>query len=113
MPFACGKAIESKKIRAAEDPGFETFCTKNILLNEGLFAWMATADQPHKNFIFPEEVLLPRKRPLIDNSLKQKCLKTQAFLLLKELFADLTPPRIDSMGIATMDICPVLRSTCP
>jgi photosystem II P680 reaction center D2 protein len=31
----------SQEIRAAEDPEFETFYTKNILLNEGLRAWMA------------------------------------------------------------------------
>jgi hypothetical protein len=50
-------------IRAAEDPEFETFYTKNILLNEGLRAWMAPADQPHENFVFPEEVL-PRGNAL-------------------------------------------------
>jgi len=53
----------SQEIRAAEDPEFETFYTKNILLNEGLRAWMAPADQPHENFIFPEEVL-PRGNAL-------------------------------------------------
>jgi photosystem II P680 reaction center D2 protein len=53
----------SQEIRAAEDPEFESFYTKNILLNEGLRAWMATADQPHENFIFPEEVL-PRGNAL-------------------------------------------------
>ena len=47
----------SQELRAAEDPEFETFYTKNILLNEGLRAWMATQDQPHENFEFPEEVL--------------------------------------------------------
>jgi len=47
----------------AEDPEFETFYTKNILLNEGLRAWMAPQDQPHENFIFPEEVL-PRGNAL-------------------------------------------------
>jgi hypothetical protein len=31
----------SQEIRAAEDPEFETFYTKNILLNEGIRAWMA------------------------------------------------------------------------
>ena len=31
----------SQEIRAAEDPEFETFYTKNILLNEGLRAWLA------------------------------------------------------------------------
>uniref|UniRef100_A0ACD5X6L0 Uncharacterized protein n=1 Tax=Avena sativa TaxID=4498 RepID=A0ACD5X6L0_AVESA len=46
-----------QEIRAAEDPEFETFYTKNILLNEGIRAWMAAQDQPHKNLIFPEEVL--------------------------------------------------------
>ncbi|MCC3493502.1 MAG: photosystem II D2 protein (photosystem q(a) protein), partial [Microcoleus sp. PH2017_16_JOR_D_A] len=47
----------SQELRAAEDPEFETFYTKNILLNEGIRAWMAPTDQPHENFIFPEEVL--------------------------------------------------------
>ena len=47
----------SQEIRAAEDPEFETFYTKNILLNEGLRAWLAPVDQPHENFVFPEEVL--------------------------------------------------------
>ena len=37
--------------------------TKNILLNEGMRAWMAPQDQPHENFIFPEEVL-PRGNAL-------------------------------------------------
>nr|MDJ0726617.1 photosystem II D2 protein (photosystem q(a) protein) [Prochloraceae cyanobacterium] len=49
--------------RAAEDPEFETFYTKNILLNEGLRAWMAPQDQPHENLTFPEEVL-PRGNAL-------------------------------------------------
>jgi photosystem II P680 reaction center D2 protein len=31
---------------AAEDPEFETFYTKNQLLNEGIRAWMAAQDQP-------------------------------------------------------------------
>jgi hypothetical protein len=38
----------SQEIRAAEDPEFETFYTKNILLNEGLRAWMAPVDQPRR-----------------------------------------------------------------
>jgi hypothetical protein len=49
--------ISYHKLRAAEDPEFETFYTKNILLNEGIRAWMAAQDQPHENFVFPEEVL--------------------------------------------------------
>ena len=53
----------SQEIRAAEDPEFETFYTKNILLNEGLRNWMASTDQPHENFVFPEEVL-PRGNAL-------------------------------------------------
>ena len=53
----------SQELRAAEDPEFETFYTKNILLNEGLRAWMAPVDQPHENFVFPEEVL-PRGNAL-------------------------------------------------
>nr|YP_009589668.1 photosystem II protein D2 [Selaginella remotifolia]QBL76251.1 photosystem II protein D2 [Selaginella remotifolia] len=46
----------SQEIRAAEDPEFETFYTKNILPNEGIRARMAAQDQPHENLVFPEEV---------------------------------------------------------
>ncbi|KAK2663274.1 hypothetical protein Ddye_001848 [Dipteronia dyeriana] len=53
----------SQEIRAAEDPEFETFYTKKILLNEGIRAWMAAQDQPHENLIFPKEVL-PRGNAL-------------------------------------------------
>ena len=53
----------SQELRAAEDPEFETFYTKNVLLNEGLRNWMASVDQPHENFVFPEEVL-PRGNAL-------------------------------------------------
>ena len=53
----------SQEIQAPEDPEFETFYTKNILLNEGLRAWMAPVDQPHEQFVFPEEVL-PRGNAL-------------------------------------------------
>jgi len=53
----------SQEIRAAEDPEFETFYTKNLLLNEGIRAWMAAQDQPHENLVFPEEVL-PRGNAL-------------------------------------------------
>ena len=42
----------SQEIRASEDPEFETFYTKNILLNEGLRAWMAPVDQPHEPLYF-------------------------------------------------------------
>ena len=52
-----------EELRAAEDPEFETFYTKNILLNEGLRAWLAPVDQPHENFVFPEEIL-PRGNAL-------------------------------------------------
>jgi photosystem II P680 reaction center D2 protein len=48
---------------SAEDPESETFYTKNILLNEGIRAWMAAQDQPHENLIFPKEVL-PRGNAL-------------------------------------------------
>ncbi|KAM7468139.1 hypothetical protein LguiB_015701 [Lonicera macranthoides] len=47
----------SQEIRAAENPEFETFYTKNILLNERIRAWMVAQDQPHENLIFPEDVL--------------------------------------------------------
>ncbi|PHT62428.1 hypothetical protein T459_33733 [Capsicum annuum] len=52
-----------KEIRAAEDPGFETFYTKNILLNEGIHTWMAAQDWPYENLIFLEDVL-PRGNAL-------------------------------------------------
>ncbi|PIN07444.1 Photosystem II [Handroanthus impetiginosus] len=52
-----------QEICVAKDPKFETFYTKNILLNEGIRAWMAAQDQPHENLIFPEEVL-PRGNAL-------------------------------------------------
>ena len=42
----------SQEIRA-EDPSLETFHTKNILLNEGMRAWMLSVDQPHENFAGP------------------------------------------------------------
>ena len=47
----------SQELKGGEDPEFETFYTKNILLNEGIRLWMAVQDQPHENFQFPEEVL--------------------------------------------------------
>ena len=53
----------SQELRAAEDAEFEGFYTKNILLNEGMRAWLAPADQPHERLIFPEEVL-PRGNAL-------------------------------------------------
>ena len=53
----------SQELKAAEDPEFETFYTKNILLNEGIRLWMAVQDQPHENFQFAEEVL-PRGNSL-------------------------------------------------
>jgi photosystem II P680 reaction center D2 protein len=55
--------VGSQELRAAEDPEFETFYTKNLLLNEGIRSWMAAQDQPHENFVFPEEVL-PRGNAL-------------------------------------------------
>ncbi|TXG60138.1 hypothetical protein EZV62_014711 [Acer yangbiense] len=48
----------SQEISAAEDLEFKIFYTKNILLNEGIRAWMAAQDQPHENLIFPEENLV-------------------------------------------------------
>ena len=37
----------SQELKASEDPEFETFYTKNILLNDGIRLWMAVQDQPH------------------------------------------------------------------
>jgi photosystem II P680 reaction center D2 protein len=45
------------------DPEFETFYTKNILLNKSIRAWIAAQDQPYENLIFYEEVL-PRGNTL-------------------------------------------------
>ncbi|TYG97645.1 hypothetical protein ES288_A10G055000v1 [Gossypium darwinii] len=42
----------SQEIYTAENLEFETFYTKNILLNEGICAWMAAQDQPHENLLF-------------------------------------------------------------
>jgi photosystem II P680 reaction center D2 protein len=52
-----------QELKGFEDPEFETFYTKNILLNEGIRAWMAAQDQPHEQLVFPEEVL-PRGNAL-------------------------------------------------
>jgi len=60
----CAHDFISQEIRAAEDREFETFYTKNILLNEGIRTWMVAQDQPHENLIFPEEVL-PRENALV------------------------------------------------
>jgi photosystem II P680 reaction center D2 protein len=46
-----------------EDPEFETFYTIKYFIKEGIRAWMAAQDQPHENFVFPEEVL-PRGNAL-------------------------------------------------
>lgn len=59
VPF--GKRALS--VRMVFDFHFETFYTKNILLNEGIRAWMAAQDQPHERLVFPEEVL-PRGNAL-------------------------------------------------
>jgi photosystem II P680 reaction center D2 protein len=50
-------------LKAGEDPEFETFYTKNILLNEGIRVWTTVQDQAHENSQFPEE-LLPRGNSL-------------------------------------------------
>jgi len=44
--------------------------TKNILLNEGIRAWMAPQDQPHEQFTFPEvPVETPYNAPFGNSSL--------------------------------------------
>ena len=48
----------SQELKATEDLEFETFYTKNILLNDEIRLWMAVQDQSYENFQFPEEVLL-------------------------------------------------------
>ena len=53
----------SQELKAGEDPEFETFYTKNILLNEGIRVWTTVQDQAHENLQFPEE-LLPRGNSL-------------------------------------------------
>ncbi len=47
----------SQEILAVEDPESETFYSKNVLLNEGIRAWMVAQDQPYGKLVFPEEVL--------------------------------------------------------
>ena len=53
----------SQELKASEDPEYETFYTKNIILNEGIRAWMSAQDQPQENLQFPDEVL-PRGNSL-------------------------------------------------
>jgi len=53
----------SQELKASEDPEFETFYTKNILLNDGIRLWMAAQDQAHENYQFPEEAF-PRGNSL-------------------------------------------------
>jgi len=47
----------SQEIITAEDLECETFYNKNILLNDGIYAWIVAQDRPYKNLVFPEEVL--------------------------------------------------------
>ena len=61
----CVYDLISQEIKSAEDPEFETFYTKNILLNGGIQSWMAVQDQPHENYQFPEEALLKSSTPPI------------------------------------------------
>ena len=53
----------SQELKAGEDPEFETFYTKNILLNEGIRVWTKSVLGLLRNFKFPEE-LLPRGNSL-------------------------------------------------
>ena len=53
----------SQELKASEDPEFESFYTKNILLNDGIRLWMAVQDQTHEKYQFPEEVF-PRGNSL-------------------------------------------------
>ena len=46
-----------KRYKFTEDQSLRPSTPKNILLNEGLRNWIATVDQPHEEFVFPEEVL--------------------------------------------------------
>ena len=46
----------SQELKASEDPEFETFYTKNILLNEEIRLWMAIHDQSHEIFKFRERL---------------------------------------------------------
>ena len=43
----------SQELKAAEDPGFRTFYTKNILLNDGIRPWVSVHDQLYEIFQFP------------------------------------------------------------
>ena len=50
----------SQELKAAEDPEFETFYTKNILLNEGIRLWMAVQDQAHEKLSVPRRGIAKR-----------------------------------------------------
>ncbi|MCD7470638.1 hypothetical protein HAX54_010642 [Datura stramonium] len=58
--------VVTLRVISAEDPEFETFYTKNILLNIGIRAWMAAQDERHENLIFTEEVLPRGSRSLME-----------------------------------------------
>ena len=47
----------SQELKATENPEFETFYTKNILLTKGIRLLMAVQDQSREIVQFPEEVL--------------------------------------------------------
>ena len=63
MSYVLGSVNENPNKSPSGSSGIPTGCTKNILLNEGMRAWMSSVDQPHENFVFPEEVL-PRGNAL-------------------------------------------------
>ena len=46
----------SQELKATENTEFETFYTKNILLNEEIRLWMAIHDQSHEIFKFRERL---------------------------------------------------------
>ncbi|KAK9661021.1 hypothetical protein RND81_O163500 [Saponaria officinalis] len=56
----------SQEIRAAEDPEFETFYTKNILLNEGIRAWDGRLKISLMKTLYSLRRFYPWKRSLME-----------------------------------------------
>jgi hypothetical protein len=63
---------------AAEDPEFETFYTKKYFIKRRYSCLMAAQDQPHENFVSPEEVL-PRETPFNSSSIAGRDIELTGF----------------------------------
>jgi hypothetical protein len=51
--------------------------TQKHPLNEGIRMWMAAQDQPHENYIFPEEVLTWKRALILEIENAQQTMQPQ------------------------------------